>query len=251
MNNFAYRQFPATINPMHKILYIVVAVLGVIIIALGSILVFKSKTQKETIPEAQVENFAPPTAQVPVATPPPPAPEPTPAVPAPALTTPTNLKNNMHTITIKTTLGDIAFETYDADAPKAAANFVSLAEKGFYNNVIFHRVIPGFMIQGGDPTGTGRGGPGYAFEDELNPTTESYKTGYKKGVVAMANSGPNTNGSQFFIMLADYPLPNQYTIFGKVISGQGVVDKIGSLPKDSNDRPLDPPKILSVSVVAK
>lgn len=155
---------------------------------------------------------------------------------------------SMHTITIKTNFGDITFETYDVDAPKTVTNFITLANKGFYNNVIFHRVIPGFMIQGGDPTGTGGGGPGYRFEDELDPSTLSAKQGYKKGVVAMANSGPNTNGSQFFIMLADYPLPHKYTIFGKVTSGQDVVQKIGNLGRDTNDRPLDEAKILSTEV---
>jgi cyclophilin family peptidyl-prolyl cis-trans isomerase len=156
-----------------------------------------------------------------------------------------------HLITLKTTLGDIQFETYDSDAPKAVNNFITLAEKGYYNNVIFHRIIPGFMIQGGDPTGTGRGGPGYTFEDELNPKTASYQAGYKRGVVAMANAGPNTNGSQFFIMLADYPLPNNYTIFGKVVKSQETVDAIGALERDQNDRPLNPPKILSVTAEEK
>ena len=165
----------------------------------------------------------------------------------------TAIKNNLHLITIKTNFGDIKFVTYDADAPKTVNNFITLAQKGFYDNLIFHRVIKGFMIQGGDPncrplasaensalTGPcGTGGPGYQFEDELNPTTDSYKAGYKKGVVAMANAGPNTNGSQFFIMLEDYPLPNNYTIFGKVVSGQEVVDRIGSVATDNNDRPLD------------
>ncbi len=108
--------------------------------------------------------------------------------------------NSMNIITIKTNFGEIQFETYDADAPKTAQNFISLAQKGFYDGLTFHRVIKGFMIQGGDPNGNGTGGPGYTFEDELNPATQSYKAGYKKGVVAMANAGPNTNGSQFFIM---------------------------------------------------
>ena len=151
-------------------------------------------------------------------------------------------------VTLKTILGDIQFETYEKDAPKTALNFVTLAKKGFYNNVIFHRVIPGFMIQGGDPMGTGMGGPGYKFADELDPVTPSYKAGYKKGVVAMANAGPNTNGSQFFIMLADYPLPNNYTIFGKVTKGQDVVDKIGNLPRNAQDRPNDPPTIQNVMI---
>lgn len=171
---------------------------------------------------------------------------------APTVNTETNtnqpIKNMQHRITLKTNLGEIQFTTYDADAPKAANNFVTLAEKGFYNNLIFHRVIEGFMIQGGDPKGTGTGGPGYDFEDELNPATESYKQGYVKGVVAMANAGPNTNGSQFFIMLADVALPHNYTIFGKVVKGQEIVDAIGKVATNSSDRPLEPVTMQSVSV---
>lgn len=165
----------------------------------------------------------------------------------PALT----LKNRMHQITLQTNFGDITFETYDADAPKAAQNFVNLATKGFYNNLTFHRVIKGFMIQGGDPSGNGSGGPGYQFEDELNPATESYKEGYKKGVVAMANAGPNTNGSQFFIMHQDYALPHNYTIFGKVISGLNVVDTIANSKTGPNDNPIEPVIIKSVIVNPK
>ena len=151
-------------------------------------------------------------------------------------------------ITIKTNLGEIKFVTYPDDAPKTVTNFITLAQKGFYDGVIFHRVIDGFMIQGGDPTGTGTGGPGYAFEDELNPGTPSYQAGYKKGVVAMANAGPDTNGSQFFIMVADYPLPHNYTIFGQVISGQEAADAIAQVPKDSNDKPLTPVVMEKVTV---
>ncbi len=165
-----------------------------------------------------------------------------------------DLQNNqikMNIITIKTNYGEIQFGTYDADAPKTVQNFITLAEKGFYNNLIFHRVIKGFMIQGGDPNGNGMGGPGYQFEDELNPNTDSYKAGYKKGVVAMANAGPNTNGSQFFIILEDYPLPNNYTIFGKVIKGQEVVDAIGSVQTGVNDKPLKPVIMEKVSVEKK
>ncbi len=154
---------------------------------------------------------------------------------------PTKKVNNfMHIVTIQTNFGDIQFETYDADAPKTVQNFISLAQKEFYDNLTFHRVISGFMIQGGDPKGDGTGGPGYQFADELNPNTESYKNGYKRGVVAMANAGPNTNGSQFFIMLADYPLPNNYTIFGRVVRGQDIVDAIGRVPTGSQDRPQKP-----------
>lgn len=161
------------------------------------------------------------------------------------------VRNFMHIISIQTSFGEIQFETYDADAPKTVQNFISLAQKGFYNTLTFHRVISGFMIQGGDPKGNGTGGPGYQFEDELNPNTESYKNGYRKGVVAMANAGPNTNGSQFFIMLADYPLPNNYTIFGRVVKGQDVVDTIGKVQTGTQDRPQKPLTMQSVKVVAK
>ena len=157
-------------------------------------------------------------------------------------------KINMHIVKITTNMGEIKIQTYDDDAPKTVENFIALIEKGFYNNLIFHRVINGFMIQGGDPNGNGTGGPGYQFEDELNPETDSYKAGYKKGVVAMANAGPNTNGSQFFIMLQDYPLPNNYTIFGKMIAGQEVVDAIGQTAIDANDKPLKPVIMESVVV---
>lgn len=160
-------------------------------------------------------------------------------------------KNSMHTITIETNKGTIVFETYDADAPKTVENFIKLAEKNFYNGVIFHRVIKGFMIQGGDPTGTGRGGPGYTFEDELNPATESYKTGYVRGTVAMANAGPNTNGSQFFIMHQNYGLPNAYTIFGRVISGMDVVDAIANTPTAPGDMPIDKIVMNKVTVALK
>lgn len=158
---------------------------------------------------------------------------------------------NSHTVSIKTNKGTIVFETYDNDAPKAVQNFITLAQKDYYKDVIFHRVIKGFMIQGGDPTGTGRGGPGYQFEDELNPATESYKKGYVRGTVAMANSGPNTNGSQFFIMHNDYPLPNNYTIFGHVVSGMDVVDAIATTAVDGGDRPLQNVVIQAVTVAKK
>jgi len=149
-----------------------------------------------------------------------------------------SIKNFMNKVTIETSKGTIVFETYDADAPNTAKNFVTLANKGFYNGLIFHRVISGFMIQGGDPTGTGSGGPGYKFADELNPDTSSYKAGYVRGTVAMANAGPNTNGSQFFIMHKDYPLPHNYTIFGRVISGMEVVDAIAATETGVNDKPV-------------
>lgn len=128
--------------------------------------------------------------------------------------------------------GTINLEFYDKDAPKTVENFLRLANSGYFDCLTFHRVAKGFVIQGGDPSGNGTGGIsafGAKFEDELNPNTPSYKAGYKKGVLAMANSGPNTNGSQFFIMLDDNELPNAYTIFGKVSSGLNVVDKIGQV----------------------
>jgi cyclophilin family peptidyl-prolyl cis-trans isomerase len=161
------------------------------------------------------------------------------------------MENFKNIITINTNMGAIKIETYDADAPKTVSNFITLAKSGFYDGVIFHRVIDGFMIQGGDPTGTGMGGPGYKFEDELDPATESYKNGYKKGVVAMANSGPDTNGSQFFIMVADYPLPNSYSIFGRVIEGQEVADAISKAQTNPMDRPLTDIVMQKVTVEEK
>ncbi len=167
---------------------------------------------------------------------------------SPAEKAPIISDNKTHMITIDTNYGKIVFETYTSDAPNTVANFVKLTNSGFYNGLIFHRVIKGFMIQGGDPNGNGTGGPGYQFADELHPNTASYKAGYKKGVVAMANAGPNTNGSQFFIMTENYPLPNNYTIFGKVISGQDVVDKIANVPTGTNDKPVTPVIMKTVTV---
>ena len=158
-----------------------------------------------------------------------------------------NPKTN-HMVTIDTNYGTIVLELYASDAPNTVKNFETLIQKSFYDNLTFHRVIKGFMIQGGDPKGDGTGGPGYTFADELNPQTASYKAGYKKGVLAMANAGPNTNGSQFFIMLADYPLPNNYTIFGHVVSGQDVVDKIGQVKTGANDKPVSPVVMKKVTV---
>ncbi len=158
--------------------------------------------------------------------------------------------NDMHLITITTNYGDIQFETYDADAPKTVENFLTLAKKGFYDGLTFHRVIKGFMIQGGDPSGNGTGGPGYTFPDEINPTSPLYQTGYVRGVVAMANAGPNTNGSQFFIMQADYPLPPNYTIFGHVTKGIETVDKIVAVPVTGpeNSTPVSPVKMEKVTI---
>jgi cyclophilin family peptidyl-prolyl cis-trans isomerase len=140
---------------------------------------------------------------------------------------------NKEIAVIETSLGTIEAELYRSDAPKTVENFVGLAQKKYFNGIIFHRISKGFVIQGGDPTGTGSGGKsiyGGEFADELNPATASYRAGYLKGVLAMANRGPNTNTSQFFIMLQDVPrMPKNYTIFGKVIKGIEVVDKIGEV----------------------
>jgi cyclophilin family peptidyl-prolyl cis-trans isomerase len=159
----------------------------------------------------------------------------------------TNQPNSM--VKITTNLGDITMELFANDAPKTVENFLTLTKKGFYDGVVFHRVISGFMIQGGDPTGTGSGGPGYAFADELNANTESYKTGYVRGTLAMANAGPDTNGSQFFIMHQDYPLPHAYTIFGRVTEGMETVDQIAASKTDANDRPLSKVTIEKVEVL--
>jgi cyclophilin family peptidyl-prolyl cis-trans isomerase len=142
---------------------------------------------------------------------------------------------------IETNMGTIRFELLEDESPKTAENFRLLAERGFYDGVIFHRVIKGFMIQGGDPTGTGRGGEsasGGRFNDEINRSSALYSGAYAKGTVAMANAGPNTNGSQFFIMHADYPLPPSYTKFGRVVEGQDIVDKIATTPTAPGDRPV-------------
>ena len=137
--------------------------------------------------------------------------------------------------TIETPKGVIVIELYADQAPKTVANFVKLAKQGFYNGIIFHRVIPGFMAQTGDPTGTGMGGPGYTFEDEFAPGLKHDGP----GTVSMANAGPNTNGSQFFITLAATPwLNGKHAIFGRVIQGQSVVDAIVAVPRNAQDRPL-------------
>jgi cyclophilin family peptidyl-prolyl cis-trans isomerase len=141
----------------------------------------------------------------------------------------------MTNATLHTNHGSIALELYPDDAPKTVENFARLARDGFYDGIVFHRVIPDFMVQGGDPTGTGTGGPGYEFEDEINPNP------VVRGALAMANAGPNTNGSQFFIVTAESCpwLDGKHTVFGRVTSGMEVVDRISALPRDSRDRPRD------------
>jgi cyclophilin family peptidyl-prolyl cis-trans isomerase len=147
---------------------------------------------------------------------------------------------------VRTDRGDITIQLFAEQSPRTVNNFVFLAGQGFYDGVIFHRVIRGFMIQGGDPTGTGRGGPGYRFDDELSAARVR---GYTRGIVAMANAGPNTNGSQFFIMHADYGLPPAYSVFGEVLEGLEVVDAIATTATDGSDRPLEQVTIRSVEIV--
>jgi peptidyl-prolyl cis-trans isomerase B (cyclophilin B) len=146
--------------------------------------------------------------------------------------------------TMQTNQGTIEVELFDEDAPKTVENFKKLAQDGFYDGVIFHRVIPDFMIQGGDPTGTGSGGPGYQFEDEFNDHP------VERGALAMANAGPNTNGSQFFIVTAGACpwLDGKHTVFGQVTSGMDVADAISNVDTGPNDKPSDEVRIESVSL---
>jgi cyclophilin family peptidyl-prolyl cis-trans isomerase len=141
----------------------------------------------------------------------------------------------MSAATLHTNHGPIDVELHDADAPKTVENFRKLASDGFYDGVVFHRVIPDFMIQGGDPTGTGTGGPGYTFEDEFN----DHKV--ERGALAMANAGPNTNGSQFFVVTAEATpwLDGKHTVFGRVTNGMDVVDAISQVDTDANDKPRE------------
>jgi cyclophilin family peptidyl-prolyl cis-trans isomerase len=150
----------------------------------------------------------------------------------------------MSNATLHTNHGAIAVELYDDDAPKTVENFVKLARDGFYDGVVFHRVIPDFMIQGGDPTGTGTGGPGYTFEDEFN----DHKV--ERGALAMANAGPNTNGSQFFIVTTQAApwLDGKHTVFGRVTDGMDAVDAISGVDTDHNDKPREPVTIERVEL---
>ena len=156
--------------------------------------------------------------------------------------------DSTYSAVIKTNFGEMTVEFFTDDSPLTVNNFITLSKDGYYDSVIFHRVISGFMIQGGDPSGTGHGDygkfPGYEFEDELNNQKP-----YEKGILAMANRGPDTNGSQFFIMHADYPLPYSYTIFGKVTDGLEVVDKIGAVETDSADKPTEDVVISTVEIL--
>jgi len=149
------------------------------------------------------------------------------------------------TVTLQTSLGTMRAEIFQDKAPTTAKNFLTLVQKGFYNGLIFHRVIPGFMIQGGCPQGTGTGGPGYTIPDEFHPSLRHDGP----GIFSMANAGPNTGGSQFFITVAATPwLNGKHAIFGKLLSGQDVAQKIANVPKDGHDRPQTPVRIEKISV---
>ncbi|MCD6725833.1 MAG: peptidylprolyl isomerase [Solirubrobacteraceae bacterium] len=152
----------------------------------------------------------------------------------------------MSTATMRTTEGDITIELFDAEAPKTVENFTTLAGKGFYDGLTFHRVIPDFMIQGGCPQGTGTGGPGYTFEDEFN----EHKV--VRGALAMANAGPNTNGSQFFIVTTEACpwLDGKHTVFGQVTDGMDVVDRMSAVATDGRDMPVEPIGITAVEIAA-
>ena len=147
---------------------------------------------------------------------------------------------------MNTSHGTIALELFDEDAPQTVANFRKLAADHFYDGIIFHRVIPDFMIQGGCPEGSGRGGPGYTFDDEIN------RHKVVRGALAMANAGPNTNGSQFFIVTADSApwLDGKHTVFGRVTAGMDAVDAIEAVPTGAQDRPIEPPVIESIELDA-
>ncbi len=155
------------------------------------------------------------------------------------------------TAVIETNKGTIKIELLEADAPKTTENFRLLAERNYYDGVIFHRVIKNFMIQGGDPLGMGYGGEsawGGKFNDEIDKSSALYEGVYDRGTVAMANAGPNTNGSQFFIMHVDYGLPPSYTKFGKVVEGQDIVDAIADVQVNGSDKPLKPVVMNKVTI---
>jgi len=197
-----------------------------------------SKENKTTITNEQSETMTQSTS----------TPTPNEKLEAPELTID---KERTYTATLTTSEGNITIELFANKTPITVNNFVFLANKGFYNGTIFHRIVKGFMIQGGDPNGNGTGGPGYKFDDE------SFDGEYTRGTVAMANSGPNTNGSQFFIMHKDYPLSKNYVIFGKVTSGLEVVDKIAEAQVKANpftgevSSPANPVTVSKVEITEK
>ena len=217
-----------------KIPYILTA----IVIVVGVLLILNKAFNKTVNAPVEVPNQSTESVQTQIAN----APEPTinscpngtdlPKAASGKFVANVNIENKV--VTLETTKGNITVELFDKDAPKTVENFVCLVAKGYYDGITFHRVASGFVVQAGDPTGTGAGGEsiyGKDFEDELYPTTSSYKTGYVKGVLAMANRGPNTNSSQFFITLDDVnsALRKNYTIFGRVTSGMDVVEAIGKV----------------------
>lgn len=231
------------------------------LVVIGAGIFYSLNNQKKSLPENQglgyttnetADRYATPSA----------SPEPTSTETASITATPVAKTKKMNkpsmTIDIKktyqalmhTTAGDMTIDLNASATPIAVNNFVTLARAKFYDGVIFHRVIEGFMIQGGDPEGTGAGGPGYQFDDE------KFTGEYTRGTIAMANAGPNTNGSQFFIMHKDYPLPKNYVIFGKVSQGIEIVDKIATAPTTvafggEQSKPVTPVKITSVEIIEK
>ena len=244
---------------------------GVLTLALAAVLFSMSGTDSSTLattnnkdititPVDTASSSKAQVSDVAITTMPPETTKPTPidTKPSAAAQTAAVAASAQSVVTLYTSMGDITVKLYSADAPKTSENFVKLASTGFYDGVKFHRVIKGFMIQGGDPNSKddalsarwGAGGPGYKFADEINPQSALYQRGYRHGVLAMANSGPDTNGSQFFIMAKDYLLPPAYTIFGEVVSGLDVVDAIDMTATDANDRPITPVVIKS-AVVSK
>lgn len=223
-------------------------ILGRILILLTVVCAFSACRKTETAETKSPAATSVAPAPAPAATPPPaPAAKSPAAATAPAAPAAPAATAAKHAL-IETDKGTIEIELLSAEAPKAAENFRLLAERGYYNGVTFHRIVKGFMLQGGDPKGDGTGGEsawGGTFADEIQRTSPLYRGGYKRGLVAMANAGPNTNSSQFFIMHQDYPLPPGYTIFGRVIKGMEVVDALaetptGPSPRGEMSRPLSP-----------
>ena len=242
----------------NKVLILIVVI--ILVVAGAAAAVYQRNRSKQALKGLTMQDVAPlPQQQEPQ--------QPQPSAPIPAecvrgfdqntlKTAQVNIKNRQVQISVKN-FGKVTVALYDQDAPKTVENFLRLVNAGYYNCLTFHRVAKGFVIQGGDPTGTGSGGEsafGGEFADELNPNTASFKAGYVKGVLAMANRGPNTNTSQFFIVLADAQLPHNYTIFGKVVAGQDVVDKIGQVEVTpelgANDgKPVTPVVMEKVTII--
>lgn len=228
---------------------ITIPVIVSILIVIGVVVLVLIKSGSKSTTDTNIGTSGSLTAQ-------PPAMQSTESNSSPYNSTPTNSPTESTvneqvgvTAKISTTEGNMTVQLNTDITPKTAGNFIELANKGFYNNTIFHRVIEGFMIQGGDPTGTGRGGPGYKFDDE------PFEGEYTRGTMAMANSGPNTNGSQFFIMHQDYALPKNYVIFGKLIEGFETLDKIATAQVTMSEsgeasKPVNPVSIIKVEIIS-